>query len=73
MKYYTSCVSCNKLIYVPEPPKPGEESVCSSECATAERQFRSVCSNANIGENNERDFGINTWELEKRKLHAKKR
>lgn len=72
MRYNTSCVWCNKLIYVPEPPKPGEESVCCSECATMERQFRSMCSNANIGQQNEQDFGINTWELEKRKLHGNK-
>lgn len=72
MPHYTACVWCSKLIYTAEPPKKGEESVCSNECATLERQFRSACSNANIGESNERDFGINTWELEKRKLHGHK-
>ena len=73
MRHHTTCVWCSVLIYTTNPPGKGKETVCSEECAKMERMFRSQCSNANIGDQNERDFGINVWELEKRKLHGAKK
>lgn len=72
MAHYTACVWCSALIYTEKPPEPWEESVCSDACGKNELAFRAQCSNANIGERNERDHGINVWHLERRKLHGHK-
>ncbi len=64
----TVCIVCWSPIMVTDDYNDLEhKGVCSPTCASHEYLFCQSFSNEAIGEQNFKDFGIDTWELEKKK------
>jgi len=67
----TACVTCWALITVPDDYNDlSSKGVCSPACASHEYLFCKSFSNEAIAEQNVKDFGIDTWKLERRKRYG---
>lgn len=69
----TVCVVCWAPIQVADDyDELKHVGVCTPACASHEHLFNKSFSNEVIGEQNFKDFGVDTWKLEQRKRYGKK-